>query len=75
MTLDAFPLITGKRLVGTYLGGTRPDTDLPALAQAAVRNEITLAPLITEIGLDDLPAAVERLRRGAVTGRLVVRLD
>lgn len=75
VTLDAFPLITEKRLVGTYLGGTRPDTDLPALANAAVRNEISLAPLITEIGLDDLPAAVEALRRGAVTARLVVRLD
>jgi Zn-dependent alcohol dehydrogenase len=53
----------------------RPDTDLPALADAAARGAIRLGPLITEIGLDDLPAAVEQLRSGTVTARLVVRMD
>jgi Zn-dependent alcohol dehydrogenase len=74
ITLDAFPLISEKRLVGTYLGGVEPARDLPALAQAAADGQITLAPLIEEIALDDLPHAVERLRQGAVTARLVVTL-
>lgn len=75
ITLDAFALITGKRLVGTYLGGVEPDRDLPALAEAVRRGGIALAPLIEQITLDDLPHAVERLRDGTVTARLVVTME
>jgi len=74
ITLDAHPFILEKRLVGTYLGGAEPARDLPALARAALDGAITLAALIEEITLDDLPAAVERLRDGAVTARLVVTM-
>lgn len=75
ITLDAFALITGKRLVGTYFGETDTERDIPALAQAAASGDITLAPLIEEVTFDDLPAAVERLRAGEVTARLVVRMS
>jgi S-(hydroxymethyl)glutathione dehydrogenase/alcohol dehydrogenase len=72
--LDAFALISEKRLVGTYLGGVEPARDIPPLAAAAAAGEIVLAPLIEEIALDDLPAAVERLRSGAVPARQVVTM-
>jgi S-(hydroxymethyl)glutathione dehydrogenase/alcohol dehydrogenase len=71
--LAGFDLIAEKRLVGTYMGGTEPERDLPALADAALAGDITLTPLITELMLDDLPAAVARLRTGRVTARQVVR--
>ncbi|MBW3603522.1 MAG: alcohol dehydrogenase catalytic domain-containing protein [Actinobacteria bacterium] len=75
ITLDAFDLIAEKRLVGTYLGGITPERDLSALADAATAGTISLAPLIEEITLDDLPLAVERLRAGTVTARQVVLLE
>jgi Zn-dependent alcohol dehydrogenase len=74
ITLDAYPLISEKRLVGTYLGGVEPARDLPDLARAALDGAISLAGLIEEISLYDLPAAVERVRNGRVTARLVVTL-
>lgn len=75
ITLDAFDLIAEKRLVGTYLGGVDPERDLPALADAAASGGISLAPLVEEITLDQLPQAVDRLRAGTVTARLVVLLE
>jgi S-(hydroxymethyl)glutathione dehydrogenase/alcohol dehydrogenase len=75
VTLEAFPLISERRLVGTYLGGVEPDRDLPALANAAASGRIELASLVEEIDLEELPAAVDRLRTGGVTARQVVRLD
>jgi alcohol dehydrogenase len=74
ITLDAFALISEKRLVGTYLGSVTPERDLPALARAVLDGQITLAPLVEQVSLDGLPLAVERLRRGAVPGRQVVRM-
>ncbi|HSJ47049.1 MAG TPA: alcohol dehydrogenase catalytic domain-containing protein [Euzebyales bacterium] len=74
ITLDAYPLISEKRLVGTYLGGVEPARDLPELARAALNGAISLAGLIEETSLDDLPTAVERVRSGTVTARLVVTL-
>ncbi len=74
ITLDAFELITEKRLVGTCLGGLDPDQDLPVLARAASRGEISLGALVEEITLDQLPGAVQRIRDGTVTARQVVRL-
>lgn len=74
VTLDAFPLISERRLVGTYLGGLEPDRDLPAFAAAAAAGQIELASLVEEIELEELPAAVDRLRAGRVTARQVVRL-
>jgi S-(hydroxymethyl)glutathione dehydrogenase/alcohol dehydrogenase len=74
ITLDAFPLISERRLVGTYLGGVEPERDLPELAAAASDGRIELAALVDEIELSDLPAAVDRLRAGLVTARQVVRL-
>lgn len=75
VTLGAFDLIAEKRLVGTYLGGVTPERDLPALARAAAAGTISLAPLVEEITLDQLPQAVGRLRAGTVTARQVVRLE
>lgn len=72
--LDAFALISEKRLVGTYLGGVEPARDIPPLARAAAAGDIVLAPLIREIPLEDLPAAVERLRMGTTTARQVVTM-
>lgn len=75
VTLDAFALISEKRLVGTYLGGIEPARDLPALAREAADGRIRLAPMIDELTLEDLPTAVQRLRAGRVVARQVVRLD
>ncbi len=37
--------------------------------------KLDLAPLCQEIGLAELPAAIERILSGGMVGRILVRLD
>ena len=53
-------------LVGSN-GGTKED--IAGIYQLFASGELN--PMLTEIGLDDLPAGLEQLHRGEVTGRLV----
>lgn len=75
LDLDAFGLISEKRLVGTYLGGVRTDVDVPALAADVLCGELDLDPMVEPIAFADLPDAVARLRRGGTLARRVVVLD
>ena len=72
--LDGFDLIGEKSLVGTYMGGLVPGRDIPELARLVAAGELQVAPLVDRITLDDVPAAVDRLRAGAQRARQVAVL-
>ncbi len=74
ITLDAFPLIGERRLLGTYLGGVDPHVDVPALARDALEGRLELEGLIVERALEDLPAAIADLRAGRTLARQVLVL-
>ena len=74
VTIDAFPLIGERRLVGTYLGGVDPHVDVPALARDALEGRLELGSLLVERAFEELPAAVDDLRAGRTLARQVLRL-
>ena len=58
-------LMGEKRIVRSSYGGARPQRDFPLLAQACLEGRLQLAPYITSrIGLQDVNAGIDRLRRG-----------
>lgn len=69
--LDGFDLIGEKSLVGTYMGGLVPARDIPELARLVTSGDLQVASLVDEITLDDIPAAVDHLRRGSQRARQV----
>ncbi len=69
MTLNVSSLLLNRSLLGS-MGGTKQDiVDLYELMLSG-----DLAPTFTEISFDGIPAGIDRLERGEVTGRLVARL-
>ncbi|GAA1799050.1 Zn-dependent alcohol dehydrogenase [Luedemannella flava] len=61
--LDIFH--SAKALRSSVYGSSDPDRDVPPLAAAVAAGDLDLSPLITDlIGLDDVPAAFDRMSRG-----------
>lgn len=66
-------LFASRRLMGTQGGDSAPQRDLPMLADQYLRGRLDLDGLITErIPLDDINAAVERVRQGTVARSVIV---
>ena len=64
-----------RTLRGCVYGSADPERDIPVLTRHIRDGGIDLATMVTdEIGLDDLPAAFERLREGK-GGRSLIRFD
>jgi S-(hydroxymethyl)glutathione dehydrogenase/alcohol dehydrogenase len=62
-----------RSLVGCVYGSADPARDIPLLAEWARTGELQLDLLVTDrIGLDDLPAAFDRLRSGIAARSLVL---
>jgi S-(hydroxymethyl)glutathione dehydrogenase/alcohol dehydrogenase len=68
---DAFSLnalelpYLARTLTGSFYGSSNPDRDVPRFARLAADGRISLDQLVsTRIGLDGIPAALERLERG-----------
>nr|WP_307803830.1 alcohol dehydrogenase catalytic domain-containing protein [Micromonospora echinofusca] len=69
--LDIFH--SARTLRSSVYGSSDPDRDLPGLAHAVLDGSLDLTPLITDrVGLDEAPAAFERMARGE-GARTVVR--
>jgi S-(hydroxymethyl)glutathione dehydrogenase/alcohol dehydrogenase len=65
----------GKRLVGSDYGSTLPARDFPAIASDVVAGRLPLGRLVSAtIGLEDVPAALDAMRRRE-NGRRVVLFD
>lgn len=66
--------IKGKRIIGTWGGGTQPDRDIPIYVHLYLSGKLRLDPLITHIySLDDINQALEDLEHGKV-GRALVNM-
>lgn len=70
-TLTTADVIHQKARIHGSSGGTRQDIEAVYgyLAQGSV------TPTVEHLSFEDVPAGIERLRAGQVTGRLVVRMD
>ncbi|WP_329110371.1 zinc-binding dehydrogenase [Micromonospora sp. NBC_01699] len=64
--LGALDIFHSARILrSSVYGSSDPDRDLPELADAALDGSLDLGPLITDrIGLDQAPAALDRMARG-----------
>lgn len=74
-TVDAFKLVWLNRTIrGVLMGANRFRRDVPRLADLYLGGRLDVEAMITDrIGLDDVPAALDRMRQGAV-GRTVALL-
>jgi S-(hydroxymethyl)glutathione dehydrogenase/alcohol dehydrogenase len=73
-SIDTLPLHFGKVLTGSHGGEAEPAHDIPRYLRLMAAGRLDLRPLITErTHFDGINEAIERLRRGEVVGRCVVR--
>jgi S-(hydroxymethyl)glutathione dehydrogenase/alcohol dehydrogenase len=65
-SFEVFPFVDGgRRIVGSNYGSAIPAADFPRYAQLHLDGRLPVDRLVTErIGLDDVEAAFERMRRG-----------
>jgi S-(hydroxymethyl)glutathione dehydrogenase/alcohol dehydrogenase len=71
--LDPHDLISGKRIAGSWGGGTRPDSDVPRLAELYRRGELPLERLLTHrYRLEQVNEALKDLESQSVFRPLLV---
>lgn len=75
VTLDAFPLIGERRLVGTYLGGADPQVLIPELAQDVLAGRLPLDAMVQRRAFREVNDAVTDLRAGRSRARQVLVFD
>jgi S-(hydroxymethyl)glutathione dehydrogenase / alcohol dehydrogenase len=72
ISLDPFELICGKSIKGSWGGGSKPDQDIPILADYYKKGEMPLEKLITRrYKLDDINSALNDLENKLVYRPLV----
>ena len=60
-----FQLVTGRKWLGTAFGGVKGRSQLPGMVEAAMREEIELAPFVTHtMGLDKINDAFDLMHEG-----------
>ena len=75
ISIDPYELICGKRIVGSWGGGSDPDRDIPRFAALYLAGQLPLEKLITQrYRLDDINAALDDLEQHRV-GRPVIEID
>ena len=74
ISLDPFDLISGKKIFGTWGGGSRPEKDVPFLVDLYLQGGLPLEKLISGIyDLDDINLAIGEMQRG-LSGRILVKM-
>jgi S-(hydroxymethyl)glutathione dehydrogenase/alcohol dehydrogenase len=75
ITIDAFPLHFGRRLIGSHGGATKPDTDIPRYLQLYKLGKLKLREQITHrFPLAEINRAVEVARKGEA-GKCVISMS
>ncbi|MBI3251420.1 MAG: acetoin dehydrogenase, partial [Candidatus Andersenbacteria bacterium] len=70
--IDPFDLIKGKRVVGTWGGGTRPDIDIPYYIKLHKIGKLPIDKLISHrFALKDINKAM-KLLSGGEAGRIII---
>lgn len=68
------PLHSGKVLTGTTGGEAAPHEEIPRYLRLLRERKVDLSPLVTDtVRLEGIQGAVERLRRGEILGRCMIR--
>jgi S-(hydroxymethyl)glutathione dehydrogenase/alcohol dehydrogenase len=71
--LSPHELISGKKIAGSWGGGTRPDIDIPKMYQIFSNANIPMGALLTKrYKLEDINKALKDLRLGHVFRPLIV---
>jgi S-(hydroxymethyl)glutathione dehydrogenase/alcohol dehydrogenase len=75
ISIDPYELICGKRIIGSWGGGTDPDRDIPRFAEWYRNGRLPLARLITRrYRLSEINSALDDLEQHRV-GRPLIELD
>jgi S-(hydroxymethyl)glutathione dehydrogenase/alcohol dehydrogenase len=75
LCVPALELLFGKRIIGSALGGIKPKTDIPILAEKCMNKELDLDGLVThEVGLPEINTAFDLLLQGKSL-RCVIWMD
>ncbi len=72
ITIDPFMLICGKRIAGSWGGGTEPDKDIPEYVKMHLEGKLKLAMMIThQFKLHEINEAFDMLKSGNA-GRIII---
>ena len=75
ISIDPYELICGKQIRGSWGGSSRPDRDIPMLAQLYLEGKLPLEKLITKrYTLDAINEALDDLENNRV-GRPLIEID
>ena len=75
ISIDPFEFIKGKRIIGTWGGGTRPDEDILTYINLYQSCKLKLDELITHIySLEDINTGMNHLEEGRV-GRAIIDMN
>jgi S-(hydroxymethyl)glutathione dehydrogenase/alcohol dehydrogenase len=73
VSLPAIEFLSEKAIIGSYYGSADPVLTFPGLIELVLAGRLELADMVSHlIGLDDIEAAFERLRRGEGDRSVVV---
>ncbi|MTV27689.1 alcohol dehydrogenase catalytic domain-containing protein [Nitriliruptoraceae bacterium ZYF776] len=75
VTIEAFPLIGERRLLGTYLGGVDPHVDVPLLAADVLAGRLDLDGALVTRPFAEVNDAIDLLRAGGASARQVLVFD
>jgi len=75
ISIYTLPLHFGKVLTGSHGGESDPTEDIPRYLRLVAQGKVKLSELVTHrCTLDTLNDAIEKMRRGEITGRCVLSL-
>ena len=73
ISLDPFEMICGKKIIGSWGGGSNPDRDIPIYADLYLKGKLPLDKLITNrYSLEEVNQALDDLEQNKVVRPLIV---
>ncbi|MBM3702931.1 MAG: zinc-binding dehydrogenase [Actinobacteria bacterium] len=76
ISINPFDLILGKKIIGTWGGETKPDTDIPLYAKMFLSRELKLDKLISHrFRLEEINEAIKLIEKGDVVRAIIVGPD
>lgn len=75
VSIYPLPLFFGKALTGSHGGEIDPDEDIPRCIRLYEQGKLKLKELITdEFSLDEINMAIEKMKKGEILGKCLIRL-
>ena len=72
ISINPFDLILGKKIIGTWGGETKPDTDIPLYAKMFLSGRLKLSKLIThKFNLEEINEAINLIEKGEVVRAII----